>query len=78
MSGNADHIRLALHLSRRQQQVLRLISEGLTCEAAGHEIGVTGKTVEFHRKQLMNKVKLHSTAELTRLAVRLGMVDVNP
>jgi two-component system response regulator NreC len=78
MSGRADHIRLALDLPRRQQEVLRLIACGLTCEAVGYEIGVKAKTVEFHRKQLMNKTHLNSTAELTRLAVRLGMVNVNP
>ncbi len=64
-------------LSPREREVLQLIAEGRTTKeiAALHEVSV--KTVETQRKQIMDKLDLHSVAELTKYAVREGLTSLD-
>jgi two-component system, NarL family, response regulator NreC len=63
-------------LSRRQAQVLRLVAEGKSCRQIAESLGISRKTVEVHRTAVMRKLGVHRTAELVRLAVRMGSVEV--
>jgi two-component system response regulator NreC len=67
-------------LSRREQDVLRHIAEGMTTKEIARVLGVSPKTVDTHRQHLMGKLDIHSIAELTKYALRLGLtaLDANP
>lgn len=64
-------------LTAREREVLQLIAEGQTTKEAAARLGVSGKTVEWHRTQVMRKLDLHSVAALTRYAVREGLVPLS-
>jgi DNA-binding NarL/FixJ family response regulator len=61
-------------LSRREREVLRLIAEGERSPAIAERLKITVGTVEVHRRNIMGKVGLRTIAELTRYAVREGLV----
>lgn len=62
-------------LTDREREVLQLIAEGRANREIAQLLHVTVKTVEAHRAHLMDKLGLRSTAELTRYALRKGMVS---
>ena len=61
-------------LSRREREVLRLIAEGERSPAIAERLKITVGTVEVHRRNIMGKVGLRTIAELTRYAVREGLI----
>jgi DNA-binding NarL/FixJ family response regulator len=63
-----------LPLSPREAQVLKLIAEGLPNKQIAGVLGISIKTVEKHRQQLIDKLDIHDTAGLTRYAVERGVV----
>src|SRR5205809_4983853 len=63
-------------LSRREEQVLKHIAEGLTTKEIARVLNVSPKTVDTHRQHLMGKLKIHSIAELTKYALRLGLTSL--
>jgi DNA-binding NarL/FixJ family response regulator len=63
-------------LSPREREVLQLIAEGHSTKEVARTLKVSVKTVETHRRQLMNKLELFSVAELTRYAIREGLVSL--
>ena len=63
-------------LTPREREVLQLIAEGKTTkEIAGH-LKLSAKTVETHRQQVMDKLGLHSIAQLTKFAIREGITGI--
>ena len=65
-------------LTPRQREVLQLIAEGNTTKAIAANLGLSTKTVETHRAQLMERLDTHDIAALVRLAIRLGLVESQP
>ncbi|HSF82099.1 MAG TPA: response regulator transcription factor [Anaerolineales bacterium] len=63
-------------LSKREIQVLELVSESLTSIQIGEKLGISPKTVSRHRERIMNKLDLHSSTELVKFAIRTGLVDL--
>jgi DNA-binding NarL/FixJ family response regulator len=63
-------------LSRREEDVLRHIADGLTTKEIARVLGVSPKTVDTHRQHLMGKLDIHSIAELTKYALRLGLTSL--
>lgn len=63
-------------LSVREREVLQLIAEGKTTREIAAALYVSVKTVETHRKQIMDKLGLNSIAELTKYAIREGLTSV--
>ena len=61
-------------LSERELQVLKLLADGLRSKEIADNLGIGAKSVETYRARLMEKLKLGSVAELTRYAVREGIV----
>lgn len=61
-------------LSLREREVLQLVAEGMTSEQIAGRLNVTTKTVSAHRQQVMKKLNLGSIAELTKYAIREGIV----
>lgn len=63
-------------LTPREREVLQLIAEGLTNKEIGQRLGLSTKTVDVHRTNVMKKLDLHNAQALTRFAIRRGLVDV--
>jgi len=63
-------------LTARESQVLHLIAEGFSNKEISKELGISIKTVEKHRQQVMNKLNIHEVAGLTRFAIAHSVVDL--
>jgi two-component system response regulator NreC len=63
-------------LTAREREVLQLMAEGKTTNQIAEGLCVSVKTVESHRKQIMNKSGIHSVAELTKYAIRQGLTSL--
>jgi len=63
-----------LSLTPRQIAVLQLIADGLTAKEIAFRLGLSPRTAEFHRQCIMERLDLHSTAELTRFAIESGLI----
>ncbi len=61
-------------LTPRQREVLQLVAEGNTSKDIADRLGVSFKTVEAHRAQIMERLGLHDVAGLVRFAMRMGLV----
>ena len=66
---------LVATLTPRERQVFNLIIRGKINKQIAHELGTTERTVKAHRHQVMEKMQVHSLAELVSNAERLGMLD---
>ena len=64
-------------LTPREQEILRLLAEGLSSKKIAEKLFISPKTVENHRANIMNKLDLHSAIELVRYAAKLGLVDMD-
>ncbi|MBI4282579.1 MAG: response regulator transcription factor [Chloroflexi bacterium] len=64
-------------LSRREKEILEFIGQGFTNREIAEKLLISINTVQTHRLRLMEKLDLHSRAELMKYAVRLGMVRGN-
>ena len=60
-------------LTNREREVLQQTAEGRTTKSIADALHVSVKTVETHRRNIMQKLNLHSVAELTKYAVRQGL-----
>jgi DNA-binding NarL/FixJ family response regulator len=59
----------------REMEVLQLIAEGFSNKQIAGELGISIKTVEKHRQQVMNKLNIHDVAGLTRYTIARGLVE---
>lgn len=75
--GGGEHSPLD-RLTPRQREILQLLAEGNTAKAIAAKLGLSVKTVETHRAQLMDRLEVRDLATLVRLAVRLGLVTSEP
>ena len=64
-------------LTARQREVLELLAVGKTSKEIAFELGVSSKTVDRHRQQLMKKLEVHSIAEVTKYAIRQGLTSLD-
>ncbi len=55
-------------LTRRQREVLQLLAEGKSMKQAADVLGITARTVAFHKYRMMQQLRIHSSAELIRIA----------
>jgi two-component system response regulator NreC len=63
-------------LSKRELQVLELVAQGLTTPQIAETLGISPKTVARHRERIMNKLDLHSIAELVKFAIQTGIIKI--
>ncbi|MBF0622622.1 MAG: response regulator transcription factor [Magnetococcales bacterium] len=64
-----------LILSGQEREVLRGIAKGMTNKEIARQMSISPKTVETYRNRIMDKLNLRSIAELSRFAVKLGLVE---
>ncbi len=63
-------------LSPREREVLQLIAEGNTTKQISSILNVSIKTVDTHRQTIMKKLDVHSAVELTKYAIKMGIVSI--
>jgi len=63
-------------LSPREREVLQMVAEGKNTKEIAYLLGLSTKTVEGHRRQVMEKLKIYSVAELTRYAIKEGVTSL--
>jgi DNA-binding NarL/FixJ family response regulator len=64
-------------LTPREREVLQLLAEGNSTRAIAQSLFISVKTVETHRRQIMEKVQIHSVAELTKFAIKEGLTSLD-
>lgn len=64
-------------LTPRQREVLRLIAEGMPTKAIGRKLGISVKTAEAHRSQIMERLGIRDVAGLVRYAIRTGLINAD-
>lgn len=64
-------------LTAREREVLQLLAEGKSTKEMASDLSVSVKTIETHRRNIMEKLNIHSTAELTKYALREGITSLD-
>ena len=64
-------------LTARQLEILRLIARGESTRSIAVGLGLSVKTVEAHRSQIMHRLRIHDIAGLVLFAVREGIIQIN-
>ncbi len=64
-------------LTAREREVLQLIAEGKSNKESAAALFVSPTTIETHRARIMDKLDLHSTADIVLYAVRKGIVQLH-
>jgi DNA-binding NarL/FixJ family response regulator len=64
-------------LSPREREILQLIAEGKAIKEIAAALSLSRKTVENHRSHIMDKLDIHTTAGITKYAIREGLTSVN-
>ena len=62
-------------LTSRQRQIITLIADDLTAKEIGDRMGITTKTVEFHRALIRQRLGVAGTAGIVRYAIRTGLIE---
>ena len=63
-------------LTPRQREVLQLLAEGRSAKEVAAGLGISTRTVEFHKYQMMETLGLHTNAELIHFAIKHGLVEL--
>lgn len=64
-------------LTAREQEITRMLAEGLSSREIAEQLFISQKTVENHRTNIMNKHELQSPLELVRYAAKIGLIDLD-
>ncbi|ORV98389.1 response regulator [Mycobacterium kyorinense] len=78
-----EYLRLAQHgdalpntiLTSREEEVLKLIAEGYSAREIANTLGISAKTVDRHRTNILQKLGLRDRLALTRYAIRTGLIE---
>ena len=76
LNEKLEQIDSSTSLSQKEQLVLRLLAEGINTKSTAAQLHVSIKTIETHRQHIMEKLGLHSIAELTKYAIRKGLTSL--
>jgi DNA-binding NarL/FixJ family response regulator len=72
VTGDTDAIR---SITPRQREVLQLLAEGHSAKEVAALLAISPRTVEFHKYRMMETLKIKTSAELIRFAIRQGIVS---
>jgi DNA-binding NarL/FixJ family response regulator len=64
-------------LTSREQEIMVLLTQGLSSKQIAEKLFISPKTVENHRTNIFHKLNIHNTIELVRYAAKLGIIDVD-
>jgi DNA-binding NarL/FixJ family response regulator len=63
-------------VTAREREIIQLVAEGRTSKAVAADLGISVKTVEAHRTNIMRKLRMHSVTQLVRYAIRHHLTEV--
>jgi DNA-binding NarL/FixJ family response regulator len=63
-------------LTPRQREILQLLAEGKTAKEIAAILGISTRTVEFHKYEMMQSARIHTSAELVHFAIKHGLVEI--
>src|SRR6185503_8298956 len=64
-------------LSPRQREILKAVAGGRTTKQIAYDLGLSIKTIETHRAQIMERLDIHDVAGLVRFSIRIGLISVH-
>ncbi|HVY08386.1 MAG TPA: response regulator transcription factor [Burkholderiales bacterium] len=64
-------------LSPRQREILKAIAGGRTTKQIAYDLGLSIKTIETHRAQIMERLNIHDVAGLVRFSIRIGLISAH-
>lgn len=65
-----------VQLSKREQEVVELCSQGLTCHEIAERLFISPRTIETHKNAIFRKLGIHSSVELVRYAINHGIIII--
>lgn len=65
---------LSKSLTSREEEILKLVAEGLSNKEVATTLGVSIKTIEFHKTRIYERLSLNGIAELVRYAIKMGLI----
>jgi PAS domain S-box-containing protein len=68
-------MRAIFSLTERERQVLVLIADGNSTKEAAIHLGISYKTADSHRSRILEKLNVHETASMVRVAIRAGLIE---
>ena len=75
-TGNRSRGSIQSNLTSREREIVQLLVGGKSTKEVAVTLGISAKTAETHRANLMHKLSLHSISELVRYAIRNGIIQV--
>jgi DNA-binding NarL/FixJ family response regulator len=72
-----EKVQMEASLSSREREIVQLVAEGKDSRQIAECLHISPKTVESHRRRIMEKLEIHSVAELTKFAIRQGLTSVD-
>lgn len=77
LSSAVNENSVFITLTAREREVLQQLAEGKTTKEIADTLDVSAKTIETHRRNIMEKLNFHSIAELTKYAIRQGVTSLD-
>jgi DNA-binding NarL/FixJ family response regulator len=74
--GPAETSDPSARLTPRQREILQLLAEGRSAKEIAGTLAISARTVEFHKYQMMESLRLHTNAELIHFALKHGIVEI--
>lgn len=74
-AGNAEAYEMIARLTARERQVMCLVAAGGSSKSIAQHLGISRRTVEMHRANIMDKLYARSTADVVRLAIYAGLLE---
>ena len=71
-----DRVSISSILTDREREVIQFLSEGKSCKEIAMQLRVSDKTIHANRRQIMDKLSIHNTAELTKYAIQNGLTTL--
>ncbi len=78
MDGYVEATASHAELTERQREILKLIAEGSSAKEIAFQLGISPKTVEAHRAQIMERLQISDVAGLVMYALRIGLIRIKP
>jgi DNA-binding NarL/FixJ family response regulator len=75
-NNEANEKDTATALSPREAEILKMVAEGLTNQEISDKLFISIRTVESHKNHIMQKLKLRTTVDLVKFAIRKGIVEI--
>lgn len=63
-------------LTSRELEILRLVAQGFNTKEIANNLSLSVKTIDAHRQHIMNKLNIHNTVDLTKYAIRAGLISL--